>query len=283
MSKKELNNEEFQKKQQKQFSIGLCLGFFLFIIFIISQESSFFRNKTKIDISLIKTPNVINTENKEQKGLELQTIILEYEKFIDEIKELNLMSIKEAEFIKEKDHYKFVDENYTYYTNGEYLKLTRKDNDVYINSVEEGIYKYELYSDSHYILEYSDSLISFRVDDKDYNIQIVDSEYIIECNYEMNTYQMTKEIYDSNWNFTKLALTKNEVNYNGYFFEYLEGYSLSEDRLEIINDNNQEKTPSTGYDVEEGKIHYTLFEYSFNVDNKKDVLIVDSSKEFPLK
>ena len=94
MSKKELNNEEYQKKQQKQFSIGLCLGFFLFIIFIISQESSFFRNKTKIDISLIKTPNVINTENKEQKGLELQTIILEYEKFIDEIKELNLMSIK---------------------------------------------------------------------------------------------------------------------------------------------------------------------------------------------
>ena len=282
MSKKVLNNEEIQKKQQKQFSIGLCLGFLLFIVFIIFMESDFLRNKKVVDSSLLKAPDVINIDNKEQKGLEMQKVISDYEVFIEEVNGLSLNTIKDQEFLKKGDYYEFVNENYTYYMNTGYLRLTRKDQDVYINSFEEGITKIELFGNSHYILEYSASTISFTKDNNSYLISIMDNKYILDCNYEISGYKNEEEIYDSNWNFINITLSKENNNYVGYFFDNLDEYSLSEDKAEIVNSNN-ERVPSTKYDSETGDIYYTVLTYSFNESMQKDLLIVNKNMEFPLK
>ena len=282
MSKKVLNNDEIQKKQQKQFSIGLCLGFLLFIIFIIFQESSFFRNKIIVESSLLKTPAIIPSTNKEDKGLELQKLMGDYENFTSEINKLNLGSLEGQEFVKDGNDYKFVNENYTYYTSSSFLKLTRKNETIYMNSYEEGIYKYELFLDIHYVLEYSPSMISFKVNDYVYSIQIKDNHYILSTEYLMNGYKVTSEIYDLQWNFVETTLTYQEVNYNGYFFGFINGYSLSENKLEIINDSNNERIPSTSY-KEDSSLYYTIGSYNFSETKSKDLLIVNFNEEFPLK
>lgn len=280
MTKKVLNNEEIQKKQQKQFSIGLCIGFMLFIFFILFVESDFLKNKIIVNNNLLKTPNIINVESN-KKGNKLEELCEEYSYFIDEINKLKLDSLKEVEFLREKNIYKYVDENYTYIANENYLKLTRKEKDIYYIIIEEGITKIELYKDKIYSLEYSSNNIFFKVDEKSYKINANNEKYILECNYSCNEYQVNQEIYDKEWNFTNINLVINDIDYYGYFLEDIEGYSLSNDKLSIV-DENGESISSTKYLDDNTTLYYTVINYEIN-NQTKDMLIVNNTQDFPLK
>lgn len=282
MAKEVSTVEKEQKKQQKRFTIVYILGLVAFIIMMIILEGNIFNNKElHLNAKLLKSPDILNIDNKKQ-GNELNDMYNSYSIFLKEIKDLKLEELDETEFEYSDDKFKYVDTNYTYLALDNSLELTRKGEEVFSYYIEEDISKVKLISDKTYYLEFSLNEISFKVNDRTYLINIINNEYVVTSNYDMDSYIVTNEIYDKEWNFINLDLKNIDLEYKGYFFENIEGYTLSDDRLEIIDENNN-RIPSTDYLDDNKTIKYTVIKYEFNDKTTSDVLVVNSSIEFPLK
>lgn len=275
--------EKEQKKQQKRFTIVYILGLVAFIIMMIILEGNIFNNKElQLNAKLLKSPDILNIDNNKKQGNELNDMYNSYSIFLKEIKDLKLEELDETEFEYSDDKFRYVDTNYTYLALDNSLELTRKGEEVFSYYIEEDISKVKLISDKTYYLEFSLNEVSFNVNDRTYLINIINNEYVVTSNYDMDSYIVTNEIYDKEWNFINLDLKNIDLEYKGYFFENIEGYTLSDDRLEIIDENNN-RIPSTDYLDDNKTIKYTVIKYEFNDKTTSDVLVVNSSIEFPLK
>lgn len=275
--------EKEQKKQQKRFTIVYILGLVAFIIMMIILEGNIFNNKElHLNAKLLKSPDILNIDNNKKQGNELNDMYNSYSIFLKEIKDLKLEELDETEFEYSDDKFRYVDTNYTYLALDNSLELTRKGEEVFSYYIEEDISKVKLISDKTYYLEFSLNEVSFKVNDRTYLINIINNEYVVTSNYDMDSYIVTNEIYDKEWSFINLDLKNIDLEYKGYFFENIEGYTLSDDRLEIIDENNN-RIPSTDYLDDNKTIKYTIIKYEFNDKTTSDVLVVNSSIEFPLK
>ena len=275
--------EKEQKKQQKRFTIVYILGLVAFIIMMIILEGNIFNNKElHLNAKLLKSPDILNIDNNKKQGNELNDMYNSYSIFLKEIKDLKLEELDETEFEYSDDKFRYVDTNYTYLALDNSLELTRKGEEVFSYYIEEDISKVKLISDKTYYLEFSLNEVSFKVNDRTYLINIINNEYVVTSNYDMDSYIVTNEIYDKEWNFINLDLKNIDLEYKGYFFENIEGYTLSDDRLEIIDENNN-RIPSTDYLDDNKTIKYTVIKYEFNDKTTSDVFVVNSSIEFPLK
>lgn len=283
MAKEVSTVEKEQKKQQKRFTIVYILGLVAFIIMMIILEGNIFNNKElHLNANLLKNPDVLNIDNNKKQGNELNDMYNSYSIFLKEIKELKLEELDETEFEYSDNKFRYVDANYTYLALDNSLELTRKGEEVFSYYIEEDISKVKLTSDKTYYLEFSLNEVSFKVNDRTYLINITNNEYVVTSNYDMDSYIVTNEIYDKEWNFINLDLKNIDLEYKGYFFENLEGYTLSDDRLEIIDESNN-RIPSTDYLDDNKTIKYTVIKYEFNDKTTSDVFVVNSSIEFPLK
>lgn len=287
MGKKEKNTELVVKKQQKQFTIVYVVGLFLFILLMFILEGNGFRKNEKpelnLNLKLLETPKVLNNDKTKERGIALENITVSYDKFENEINSLNLISLSNDKFEYLDDSFKYVNENYTHIASDNSLKLSRKGKEVYSIVIEENITKIKLTTESTYYLEYSQNEISFKIDNETYSI-IKNDKFIIEHTYEMDGYDVVKEVYDSNWNFVNIEVNYNNNLYTGYFFDQINGYSLSEDKMQIVNDNNLEETiPSTKMNEDNQTIYYTILEYHINPSIIKDMLLVNNNNVFPLK
>jgi len=283
MAKEVSTVEKEQKKQQKRFTIVYILGLVAFIIMMIILEGNIFNNKElHLNAKLLKSPDILNIDNNKKQGNELNDMYNSYSIFLKEIKDLKLEELDETEFEYSDDKFRYVDTNYTYLALDNSLELTRKGEEVFSYYIEEDISKVKLISDKTYYLEFSLNEVSFKVNDRTYLINIINNEYVVTSNYDMDSYIVTNEIYDKEWSFINLDLKNIDLEYKGYFFENIEGYTLSDDRLEIIDENNN-RIPSTDYLDDNKTIKYTVIKYEFNDKTTSDVLVVNSSIEFPLK
>lgn len=283
MAKEVSTVEKEQKKQQKRFTIVYILGLVAFIIMMIILEGNIFNNKElHLNAKLLKSPDILNIDNNKKQGNELNDMYNSYSIFLKEIKDLKLEELDETEFEYSDDKFRYVDTNYTYLALDNSLELTRKGEEVFSYYIEEDISKVKLISDKTYYLEFSLNEISFKVNDRTYLINIINNEYVVTSNYDMDSYIVTNEIYDKEWNFINLDLKIIDLEYKGYFFKNIEGYTLSDDRLEIIDENNN-RIPSTDYLDDNKTIKYTVIKYEFNDKTTSDVFVVNSSIEFPLK
>lgn len=283
MAKEVSTVEKEQKKQQKRFTIVYILGLVAFIIMMIILEGNIFNNKElHLNAKLLKSPDILNIDNNKKQGNELNDMYNSYSIFLKEIKDLKLEELDETEFEYSDDKFRYVDTNYTYLALDNSLELTRKGEEVFSYYIEEDISKVKLISDKTYYLEFSLNEVSFKVNDRTYLINIINNEYVVTSNYDMDSYIVTNEIYDKEWNFINLDLKNIDLEYKGYFFENIEGYTLSDDRLEIIDENNN-RIPSTDYLDDNKTIKYTVIKYEFNDKTTSDVFVVNSSIEFPLK
>lgn len=283
MAKEVSTVEKEQKKQQKRFTIVYILGLVAFIIMMIILEGNIFNNKElHLNANLLKNPDVLNIDNNKKQGNELNDMYNSYSIFLKEIKELKLEELDETEFEYSDNKFRYVDANYTYLALDNSLELTRKGEEVFSYYIEEDISKVKLTSDKTYYLEFSLNEVSFKVNDRTYLINITNNEYVVTSNYDMDSYIVTNEIYDKEWNFINLDLKNIDLEYKGYFFENVEGYTLSDDRLEIIDESNN-RIPSTDYLDDNKTIKYTVIKYEFNDKTTSDVFVVNSSIEFPLK
>ena len=285
MEKKVLNGEQIRKKQEKQFTIVYIVGLVLFILVMIALNNNFgYSEKLDINKGLLNTPSIISIDQNKEKGKTLDEMITSYESFIEEIEVFSLPNLDTDQFVRDGDTFKYVDSNYTYRANTTSLKLTRQGKDVYSVSIEEGVTKYELYSDFNYVLEYTSNFIFFKTGTTTYNISITNNNYYVNCNYEIGVFIVTSEVYDNEWNFVNLELKHKDdenIKYTGYFFDNIEGYTLNEDNYTIEGGN--ESIPSTKYLEDNQTYYYTVDTYVFNNLNEKDILIVNNSQEFPLK
>lgn len=283
MAKEVSTVEKEQKKQQKRFTIVYILGLVAFIIMMIILEGNIFNNKElHLNAKLLKSPDILNIDNNKKQGNELNDMYNSYSIFLKEIKDLKLEELDETEFEYSDDKFRYVDTNYTYLALDNSLELTRKGEEVFSYYIEEDISKVKLISDKTYYLEFSLNEVSFKVNDRTYLINIINNEYVVTSNYDMDSYIVTNEIYDKEWNFINLDLKIIDLEYKGYFFKNIEGYTLSDDRLEIIDENNN-RIPSTDYLDDNKTIKYTVIKYEFNDKTTSDVFVVNSSIEFPLK
>ena len=283
MAKEVSTVEKEQKKQQKRFTIVYILGLVAFIIMMIILEGNIFNNKElHLNAKLLKSPDILNIDNNKKQGNELNDMYNSYSIFLKEIKDLKLEELDETEFEYSDDKFRYVDTNYTYLALDNSLELTRKGEEVFSYYIEEDISKVKLISDKTYYLEFSLNEVSFKVNDRTYLINIINNEYVVTSNYDMDSYIVTNEIYDKEWNFINLDLKNIDLEYKGYFFENIEGYTLSDDRLEIIDEKNN-RIPSTDYLDDNKTIKYTVIKYEFNDKTTSDVFVVNSSIEFPLK
>lgn len=284
--KKEVSNvEKMTKKQQKQFTIVYVIGLVAFIVLMIFLEGRIFEedesNSLNLNRKLLDTPNVLVVDEDKEKGKELNTIVSSYNVFISEIDDLHLEALSNDKFEYIDHEYKYVNENYTHIATDNSLKLTRKGQEVYSVILEDDLVKIKLSKDNNYYLEYSSREICFKVNNLSYEIVCENNKYIINSNYEVDDYNVVKEIYDLEWNFESIEVKYHNYLFKGYFFNQLEGYLLSEDKMEIINESNNESIPSTKMLEDNITIYYTVMEYKTN-EISKDVLLVNSTQKFPL-
>lgn len=278
MTKKVLNGEQIRTKQQKQFYITYVVGLIAFIVLMVALNNNFGQDyKLSIDSKILTSPNIINVSEGNRKGNEFESLLVEYNKFSDEVKNLKLDKLNLDSFGFSDEAFRYVDENYTYVANDNYIKLTRQSNDVYIASYEDNVAKMELFNDSHYYLEYSESSIYFKVNDKEYNISISESGYTLLSNYQMDGYTVEKEVYDKTWNLVNLYVSETSNSFNGYFFKD-KGYLLSEDELTITHgENSYDSTKYSG----DNEINYTIMKYNFINQTSEYILLVNINSNFP--
>lgn len=281
MENKVLNGEQIRAKQQKQFNLVYVVGLILFIVLMVALNNNFNQDyKLTIDSKLLKAPNIINS--KEVRGKELEEMLVSYEDFTKKVEELNLSKLDFNNFSFEEEKYHYVDANYTYIANDTYINLTRQGNKVYSSSLEDNVIKIEYYGENKYLLEYSTSNISFKVNDLNYLLNIENNNFVLECSYEMDGYTVTKEIYDKDWNFININAYYLETSnsYIGYLFDNLDDYKLSEDKNKIINKNTNEEYPVTKHTLDNQSTHYTTINYVYN-EVSLDILLVNTNEEFP--
>ena len=286
MSKDVSNVEKITKKQQKQFITVYIIGLIAFIVLVIILERGAFKknnndNELILNKELLNTPSILSIDEAKEKGVELQNISNSYDIFTNEIENLGLKELELDDFEYVDDQYKFVNEKYTYIATNNSIQLTRKGKEVYNGSIEDDIVKIHLVKDKEYYLEYSSDTISFKVDDKTYSVEITNDDYFVNCDYDMNGYNIKKEIYDNEWNFVNIETNLKEISFTGYFFDKIEGYSLSEDKMQIINNENGEVLESTKRLDDNETIYYTVMNYQINSEIYKDVLLVNNSQKFP--
>lgn len=287
MSKNVKNTELIAKKQQKQFSIVYVVGLFLFIILMIFLEGNIFKSDDKkelnLNLKLLETPKVLNINDNNEKGKELDKFLISYKEFQNEIDNLNLNLLSNDKFKYKDKEYKYINENYTHIATNNSLKLLRKGKEVYNIVIEDDITKINLTAETKFYLEYTQNEISFKVNDYTYSIKKLD-KYIIECNYKMDGYDVVKEVYDLNWNFINIEINYDGSLYTGYFFDQINGYHLSDDKMYIINENNlDEAISSTKMNDDNSAIYYTVFTYQISSSLNKDLLLVNNIYNFPLK
>ena len=280
MEKKVLNGEMIQKKQQKQFILMYIIGLIAFIVVMVALNNNFNQDyRLSIDAQLLKAPQVINVSDDNRRGKEMDELLIHYKKFFDKIDALNLDELDfDANFSFSEEAFHYVDENYTYLANDNYLHLTRQKKDVYIASFENNIVRIELFEENNYLLEYNDSMISFKVDQKVYDISKENDTYILKCDYLIDGYQINEEIYDSSWNLINISASNNNQKYKGHLFEDL-GYTLSNDKNYIEKEEN--KVQSTQY-IDDQIISYTVIEYILNEQKTYNILLVNvNNGNFP--
>lgn len=274
MEKKVLNVEAIQKKQQKQFILMYIIGLVAFIVVMVALNNNFNQDyRVTIDDQLLKAPQVINISDDNRRGKEMDELLVHYKDFSAKIDEMDLDKLDfDSTFSFSEEAFHYVDENYRYLANDNYLHLTRQNKDVYIASIEDEVVKIELFGEVYYLLEYTSSSISFKVDQKVYDIEKNNETYILKCDYLIDGYQVKEEIYDASWNLINITATNNNQKLIGYFLEDL-GYTLSSDRDYIENDKN-DTVISTKYN-DDNSVLYTVINYNLTEDSSYNILLVD--------
>lgn len=274
MEKKVLNVEAIQKKQQKQFILMYIIGLVAFIVVMVALNNNFNQDyRVTIDDQLLKAPQIINISDDNRRGKEMDELLVHYKDFSTKIDEMDLDKLDfDSTFSFSEEAFHYVDENYRYLANDNYLHLTRQNEDVYIASIEDEVVKIELFGEVYYLLEYTSSSISFKVDQKVYDIEKNNETYILKCDYLIDGYQVKEEIYDASWNLINITATNNNQKLIGYFLEDL-GYTLSSDRDYIENDKN-DTVISTKYN-DDNSVLYTVINYNLTEDSSYNILLVD--------
>lgn len=275
MEKKVLNVEMIQKKQQKQFILMYIIGLIAFIVVMVALNNNFNQDyHLEIDSQLLKAPQVINVSDNSRKGKEMDELLVHYKNFSQKIDELNLDELDfDTTFSFSEESFHYVDDNYTYLANDNYMHLTRQGKDVYIASFENDIVRIEFHDENNYLLEYNSSSISFKVNQKVYDIEKNNESYVLKCNYLIDGYQINEEIYNDSWNLVNISVSLDNQDFKGYFFEDLK-YTLSSDKNFIENENN-DNVQSTQY-IEDQIISYTVMEYILNEDIHYHILLVNN-------
>ena len=233
-----------------------------------------------LNSKVLETPSVF--KSKEDQGKDYTLMYSEYSDFIDEINTLNLSSLKSEDFIDQKDYYSYSDSNYSYVAGSNYIKLIKDGNDVYYNVIENNIQTINLNSDKCYELVIVPTLITFKVNDLTYKVNVLEDGYSLETNYLNGSYLIKEERYDFNFKFKEVKAQYNEINYIGYYVKDIEGYSLSDDRSNICNESNECEL-STKY-LEDGEtIYYTIVDYFINQVYSIDMILVKENEVFPFR
>lgn len=286
-NKETANTEKIIKRQKRQFIFVYIFGLIAFIVMVLVLEGDLFKNKKEtLDLNnkVLETPDILKIDDTKEQGRELNDLFSPYKVFIEEVDNLNLNQISSSSFEYEEEEFKYVDSNYTYLASDNSIKLTRKGQNIYSCSIENDVVKATLYGEKEYYLEYSFNELAFKVDNKEYFIKIENDKYFVKCSYFDSDYSILNEIYDSEWNFINIeAIDDNNIGFTGYFFEDLEGYSYNKDTKKIINENNlDEDINSTEYLDDSKTIYYTIVEFQIENNQKKELLLVNNNREFPL-
>lgn len=279
--KKVLNGEQIRRREEKNFSLGLIIGLGLFIVLMLALNNNFGEwIPFSLNSKVLETPSVF--KSKEDQGKDYTLMYSEYSDFIDEINTLNLSSLKSEDFIDQKDYYSYSDSNYSYVAGSNYIKLIKDGNDVYYNVIENNIQTINLNSDKCYELVIGPTLITFKVNDLTYKVNVLEDGYSLETNYLNGSYLIKEERYDFNFKFKEVKAQYNEINYIGYYVKDIEGYSLSDDRSNICNESNECEL-STKY-LEDGEtIYYTVVDYFINQVYSIDMILVKENEVFPFR
>ena len=279
--KKVLNGEQIRRREEKNFSLGLIIGLGLFIVLMLALNNNFGEwIPFSLNSKVLETPSVF--KSKEDQGKDYTLMYSEYSDFIDEINTLNLSSLKSEDFIDQKDYYSYSDSNYSYVAGSNYIKLIKDGNDVYYNVIENNIQTINLNSDKSYELIIDPTLITFKVNDLTYKVNVLEDGYSLETNYLNGSYLIKEERYDFNFKFKEVKAQYNEINYIGYYVKDIEGYSLSDDRSNICNESNECEL-STKY-LEDGEtIYYTIVDYFINQVYSIDMILVKENEVFPFR
>ena len=279
--KKVLNGEQIRRKEEKNFSLGLIIGLGLFIVLMLALNNNFgewipFSLNTKV----LETPDVF--KSKEDQGKDYTLMYSEYSDFIDEINSLNLSSLKSEDFIDQKDYYSYSDSIYSYVAGSNYIKLIKDGKDIYYSVIENNVRTINLIIDKSYELVVSPTLITFKVNDSTYKVNVLEDGYSLETNYVNGSYLIKEERYDFNFKFKEVKAEYNDINYIGYYIKDVEGYSLSSDRGYICNDNNECEL-STKYLEDGATIYYTVVDYFINQVYSIDMILVKENEVFPFR
>ena len=196
--KKVLNGEQIRRREEKNFSLGLIIGLGLFIVLMLALNNNFGEwIPFSLNSKVLETPSVF--KSKEDQGKDYTLMYSEYSDFIDEINTLNLSSLKSEDFIDQKDYYSYSDSNYSYVAGSNYIKLIKDGNDVYYNVIENNIQTINLNSDKCYELVIGPTLITFKVNDLTYKVNVLEDGYSLETNYLNGSYLIKEERYDFNF------------------------------------------------------------------------------------
>ena len=279
--KKVLNGEQIRRREEKNFSLGLIIGLGLFIVLMLALNNNFGEwIPFSLNSKVLETPDVF--KSKDDQGKDYTLMFNEYSEFIDEINKLDLNSLKSENFSDQKDYYSYSDSNYSYVAGSNYIKLIKDGNDVFYSVIENNVRSINLNKEKTYKLVISQSLITFKVNDLTYKVNVLEDGYSLETNYFNGSYLIKEERYDFNFKFKEVLAEYNKVNYIGYYVKDIKGYSLSDDRSEICNENNECEL-STKY-LEDGEtIYYTVVDYFINQVYSIDMLLVKENEVFPFR
>ena len=273
------NNKEI-KRDKKRLSF-LCVLIILLILIVLALNNKLSKQEVfSLNSKVLETVDVF--KSKEDQGKDYTLMYNEYSEFVEEINSFNLTDLKSEYFIKQKGYYFYSDDNYSYLARGNFIKVIKDGNVFYYSGIENNVQTINLKSDKSYELVISQSLITFKVNDSTYKVNILEEGYSLETNYFNGSYLIKEERYDFNFKFKEVLAEYNKINYIGYYVKDIKGYSLSDDRSNICNENNECEL-STKY-LEDGEtIYFTVVDYFINQVYSIDMLLVKENEVFPFR